>query len=58
MLLPPRAELATELNDFRTSLGQAWIRRATRMLSLEGVNKSSVREAQTYRDQEWIDRER
>lgn len=53
------SELEAELSAFRSTLSQDWIRRATRMLSLEGVSPASVAQARRgYVDPEWESRER
>ena len=51
--------LETDLHAFRNTVGQDWVRRATRMLSIEGVTAQAVELAERgYRDPEWEAKER
>ena len=58
---PPFVELQREmradLDSFRARLRTSWIRRATRILSLQPLTPSIVNESVTYRDQDWEIRE-
>lgn len=47
-----------DMNGFRARLREAWIRRATRMISLQPITPSIIRDAGEYRDPEWEARER
>lgn len=59
---PPFVELQQEMrevqNAFRLRLRQAWLRRATRMLSLQPLTPRIIAESGNYRDSEWETRER
>lgn len=59
---PPFVELQREMRDdvnaFRLRLRQAWLRRATRMLSLQPLTPSIIAQSGDYRDPEWEARER
>jgi DnaJ family protein C protein 28 len=51
-------EMRDEMNGFRARLRETWIRRATRMLSLQPITPSVIGECGEYRDSEWTARER
>lgn len=60
-LTPPELlheEMRGELDGFRARLRQAWIRRATRILSLQPITPSVIAAAGDFRDKEWEERER
>ncbi|KAK4702347.1 hypothetical protein P7C70_g3885, partial [Phenoliferia sp. Uapishka_3] len=52
-------ELESSLSTFRTELRTSWIRRATRMLTLDGASRTAIAEVKNgWRDPEWEARER
>jgi DnaJ family protein C protein 28 len=54
----PYIEVEAELSTFRTRIRESWLRRSSRMLSLQVLTPSFVRDAPSYRDQDWESRER
>lgn len=52
------AEMADEVNTFRARLRGAWIRRATRIISLHPLTPKIIEASQNFRDPEWARRER
>ena len=58
---PPFVELQKEMRDdlqsFRARLRAAWIRRATRMISLQPITPSVIADCGDFRDPEWEARE-
>jgi hypothetical protein len=51
-------EMRTELDGFRARLRATWIRRATRILSLQPLTSSVIEGSGQFRDEDWATRER